>query len=504
MTAARDVAYRADVSPAPSELAFDRYVIEALIGEGGMGRVYRARDDRLQRSVALKLLRPDRAEGEAGARLLREARAAAALDHPNTVAVYDVGETGGTPFIAMELVAGRSLRAMVGDASVPVERRLRYLVDVARALQAAHDRGILHRDVKPENVLVRRDDVVKVVDFGIAHPLDLPPSAIAPGTPDAAARARFESWTQSGLVGTPRYMAPEQLHGDRLDARTDQFAWGVLAYELLAGVSPWDETGDARSLTLVSSIVDDAPPSFEALARLVSPEVVEVVARALAKRPGDRFESMAAVATALAPPPSIVARTRRFRPLAPGIEARGELVAAVIEAFGPFATAARKYIPEVGLGPDGRIAPGSWIRQADWMLAFEAMIAEVGAAVLFNIGQSIPAHADGWATTAPDIAQELATLDVVYHLQHRKHGRPMFDETTGAMTEGIGHYLFRQDDPAVKRATVECTNPYPCELDHGILTAIVRRGGGEARVDHVPARCRTLGAASCVYLVEWA
>jgi serine/threonine-protein kinase len=286
---------------------FDRYVIEALLGQGGMGRVYRARDEKLQRAVALKLLRlddhPDRATPDDGAeRLLREARAAAGLEHANTIAIHDVGEFDGTPFIAMELVEGVSLRAMVGDASVSIETCVRYLVDVARALAAAHEHGIIHRDIKPENVIVRRDGVVKVLDFGIARPLHAPHDDLGSWS-TVVAKQTTESWAkESGLVGTPRYMAPEQLRGEKLDARADQFSWGVMAYELLTGRSPWPDATQV-SLTLVLAIVDDAAVDAAPLLDACPGQAADVVLRTLAKARADRFPSMTAVVQALAGAP---------------------------------------------------------------------------------------------------------------------------------------------------------------------------------------------------------
>ncbi len=285
---------------------FDRYVIDALLGQGGMGRVYRARDEKLQRAVALKVLRlddhADRPSADVGAeRLLREARAAAGLDHANTIAIYDVGEFEGMPFIAMELVEGASLRALVGDASVPIETRVRYLVDVARALAAAHEHGIIHRDVKPENVIVRRDGVVKVLDFGIARPLHAPHDDLGSWS-TVVAKQTTESWAKdSGLVGTPRYMAPEQLRGEKLDARADQFAWGVMAYELLTGRSPWPDS-TMVSLTLVLAIVDDAPVDDAPLLEACPRPIADVVLRTLSKPREDRFRSMSEVVLALAGP----------------------------------------------------------------------------------------------------------------------------------------------------------------------------------------------------------
>jgi serine/threonine-protein kinase len=283
---------------------FDRYVIESLLGQGGMGRVYRARDEKLEREVALKVLRfDDRPYLWAGGaqRLLREARSAARLAHVNTIAVHDVGEFEGTPFIAMELVLGESLRALVGDASVPVEVRVRYLVDVARALAAAHDRGIIHRDIKPENVMVRRDGVVKVLDFGIARPLHggLDTSGFVGGTAEQC----YETWArESGLMGTPRYMAPEQLRGDTIDARADQFAWGVMAYELLTGRTPWPETTAPLGSTLVLAILGNAAIDETPLVRSCPPAVVGVVRRALCKDRTGRFASMSEIVDALQGP----------------------------------------------------------------------------------------------------------------------------------------------------------------------------------------------------------
>jgi tetratricopeptide (TPR) repeat protein len=296
----------------------DRFILEALVGQGGMGSVYRARDPKLQRRVALKILRvepddPDRAS-EGTARLLREARAAAALEHPNAVAIYDVGELDGRPYIAMELVEGKNLRAYVGDPSVPVGDRLRWLLDVARALAAAHRRGLVHRDVKPENVMVRTDGVVKVLDFGIArrHSVAIDPTGGT--TPEG-----LSTITQEGtVVGTPLYMAPEQLRGDALDGRADQFAWGVMAYELLSGRLPWKFERDA--FRLVAAILTSAPEPLDRHAPGVPGAVASAVERAIAKEPQARFASMeelVATVELATTSPIALAKTERM----PGVEA---------------------------------------------------------------------------------------------------------------------------------------------------------------------------------------
>jgi serine/threonine-protein kinase len=236
----------------------DRYVVVGPLGSGGMGDVYRARDTRLNRLIALKVLLPRDGESTGsdgislGARMLREAHAVAALEHPNVVAVYDVGEVawGGATltYIAMELIQGVPLRAHVGDTSIPIGARVRWLVEVARALAAAHKAGIVHRDVKPENVMVRADGVAKVLDFGIAK------RAVTPT--DTTIRTET---AQGVRIGTPYYMAPEHMRGEPIDARADEFAWGVMAYELLCGKRPWDDGGD--SVQLVAQILSmTAPP----------------------------------------------------------------------------------------------------------------------------------------------------------------------------------------------------------------------------------------------------
>jgi serine/threonine-protein kinase len=277
--------------------SFDRYEIEHVIGQGGMGVVYRAHDPKLHRSVALKILAPkihepdSSFESEGAARLLREARAAAALDHPNAVSIFDVGEVGGTPFIAMELVEGQTLRAKIGDVSATLAQKIDWLVDVAKALQAAHERGLVHRDVKPENVMVRRDGVAKVLDFGIAR------RAHSEHPPPSSDRMSVPTITGEGVVvGTPLYMAPEQLHGERLDGRADQFAWGTMAYELLSGKLPWGSLDDG--IKIVAALVSKDPPPLDSVAP-VSEKVARVVHRALAKNPSARFPSMRAVASAL-------------------------------------------------------------------------------------------------------------------------------------------------------------------------------------------------------------
>ena len=292
------------------------YEIRGFVGQGGMGQVYRAFDPRLERTVALKVLhlpdgarltstRPERAPsapsapsrdsgkivGEFSARMLREARAVASLSHPNVVAIYDVGESNGRLYLAMEFVVGSSLRSFVGNDDLPLPRRVRWLIDIARALEAAHKAGIIHRDVKPENVMVREDGGIKVLDFGIAR-------RTMGKTPDE--QQVVDTVTGGGsIAGTPVYMAPEQIKGGEIDARSDQFAWGVVAYELVTGVRPWEETGDI--LALVAKILTEPVRPMGWSQTNIPAVVEESILRALAKAPEGRFASMSAAADALEP-----------------------------------------------------------------------------------------------------------------------------------------------------------------------------------------------------------
>jgi serine/threonine-protein kinase len=283
----------------------ERYVIDGPLGSGGMGEVYRAHDSRLKRSVALKILHSDPPAdpvgktaapvSNPGARMLREAQLAASLDHPNVVAIFDVGqveeppELRGTTYLAMELIRGEPLRKYVGDASVKMKVRVRWLEEIARALGAAHAAGLVHRDVKPENVMIREDGIVKVLDFGIAK--RTVPTAVDP-TSSTEGYAVPTQTAHGMVVGTPFYMAPEQLRAEALDGRADQFAWGVVAYELLTGKPLWSLEGGGFSL--VAQILQAPPPSMSAFAG-VPPRVAAVVTRALSKSADARFPTMTAL-----------------------------------------------------------------------------------------------------------------------------------------------------------------------------------------------------------------
>ncbi len=265
-----------------------RYRVENKLGAGGMGEVYQAWDDVLRRWVALKVVPRSDARAK---RLVNEARAVAALQHPNIVGVHDVGEDGDWAFVSMDLVEGQTLRDWVGIESISFETQLAWLVQIASALRAAHKAGIVHRDVKPDNVMISKEGEARVLDFGLAKALTTfeGVDVVAP-TEHGADSFR----TQEGRVsGTPAYMAPEQLAGGPASPAWDQYAWGVLACELLTGKHP-----RIAGLLAVSGRVKP-----ESLAH-VPPAVAEVVSRAMAPLALERFASMDAILAALGVPAS--------------------------------------------------------------------------------------------------------------------------------------------------------------------------------------------------------
>ncbi|MBK8255316.1 MAG: pentapeptide repeat-containing protein [Polyangiaceae bacterium] len=275
--------------------ALGRYQVEDFLGEGGMGRIYRALDTRLGRRVALKVLlttEPGQTGGTRTARLEREARAAALIESPFAVSVFDVGEVDGLSFIAMELVTGKTLSNYVGALQPGWPMRVRWLSQVASALAAAHRVGIIHRDIKPENIMIRDDGTAKVLDFGIAR------RAVGTGETRSGPLEFVATITVEGSpVGTPLYMAPEQLRGDTLDGRTDQFAWAVTAYELLTGRQAWKGSAFAA----LARILTDEPLQVRALQPRIPEGVAQVIHRALAKQPSARFPNMEAIVAELAP-----------------------------------------------------------------------------------------------------------------------------------------------------------------------------------------------------------
>ena len=259
------------VLPPGSKLG--RFTIQSVIGQGAMGVVYLAHDPQIDRPVALKTMRPALAEGEAGeieARFTREAKLAGRLQHPNIVTVYDVGRDGDVLFIAMEYVDGRPLTRYIGATEMTLRARVSIVRQVAEALEHAHERGVVHRDIKPGNILIGRDGRVKVTDFGIGR----------------FTSASTSDMTRAGqMIGSPAYMSPEQVRGDRLDGRSDLFSLGVVLYELLTSARPFP--GESIT-TLVYQILHTEPKDPLELKSDLPIATREVMARLLAKQPDKR------------------------------------------------------------------------------------------------------------------------------------------------------------------------------------------------------------------------
>lgn len=247
-----------------------RYRLEEPLGRGGMGEVWRARDLTLDRTVAVKLLPAEHTSPTDRQRFLREARAAAQLSHPNVVAVYDTGEWEGRPYLIMELLEGRTLaEELAARGPLPVEEVRQLGAQIASALQAAHAAGVIHRDIKPDNLIKTVDGTLKVVDFGIAGVADVAVTRL----------------TQTGmLVGTVAYLAPERLQGSEADARSDLYALGCVLYELLCGRPPY--TGDVAKVLYGHVHAPPEPPS--SLRPEVPPDLEGLLLALLAKQPADR------------------------------------------------------------------------------------------------------------------------------------------------------------------------------------------------------------------------
>jgi serine/threonine protein kinase/tetratricopeptide (TPR) repeat protein len=286
------------------------YEIQAPIGAGGMGEVYRATDTKLGRGVAVKILPTEMAQDpDRLARFHREARAVATLNHPNVVTLYSVEECDGVHFLTMELIEGQPLDRMISASGLPVERIVEIAGAVAEGLAAAHEKGIVHRDLKPANVMVTAEGRVKVLDFGLAK--DVSPETSNDATMTAAGQ------TQAGIVmGTPAYMSPEQVSGRVLDCRTDIFSLGVMLHEMATGRRPFEGTSSAE---LVSSILRDHPPLVTDVRSDLPRDLARIIRRCLEKDPRHRLQTardvsnelrdLARLASHTAPTPSSTLRS---------------------------------------------------------------------------------------------------------------------------------------------------------------------------------------------------
>ena len=268
------------------------YEIVGKFGEGGMGEVYKARDVRLDRFVAIKVLPPEKvADPDRKRRFVQEAKAASALNHPNIVTVHDIGEADGMTFIAMECVEGKTLDQSIGRKGLKLDEVIKFAIQIAGALAKAHAAGIVHRDLKPSNVMVTGDGLVKVLDFGLAKLSE-------PGVPGELAVTRtLEAVTKEGFVaGTAAYMSPEQAEGKPVDARSDIFAFGAVLYEMVTGRRAFQRDSQAST---IAAVLLEQPESVAAIIADAPRDLEKIISRCLRKDPAQRFQGMADVQVAL-------------------------------------------------------------------------------------------------------------------------------------------------------------------------------------------------------------
>jgi Tol biopolymer transport system component len=378
----------------------DHYEILGWLGAGGMGVVYRARDPRLDRDVAIKLMPETFAEdGNRLHRFEQEARAAGQLNHPNVLAVYDIGVYAGAPYIVSELLEGESLRSRLHAGPLPARKAIDYARQTAEGLAAAHERNIVHRDVKPDNLFITNDGRVKILDFGIAK-------LTRPGD-DGSRYTGFPTETEAGLVvGTASYMSPEQVRGETVDPRSDIFSFGAVFYEMLAGRAAFTRETAPETMT---AVLKEDPPALTV--KDVSPALARIIARCLEKTREMRYQSARDLAfgvemlsdTAASATLAGTSAPRRWRAVAAVVVASLSLVAAVARwltadrplppAENPMANARFTSFTDwegtetlAEISPDGRFVAF----MADKDGQFDIWLSQVGTENFSNLTANVP------------------------------------------------------------------------------------------------------------------
>jgi eukaryotic-like serine/threonine-protein kinase len=267
------------ISPAASNLIgreLANYRVISLLGKGGMGEVYLAEDTILRRKIALKIL-PAKftADEDRLKRFVKEAQSASSLNHPNIITIYEIGHVNDVHFIAMEFIEGETLRKLIAESKLTLRDALDLATQIASAMAAAHDAGIVHRDIKPENIMVRPDGLAKVLDFGVAKLTESPPTII-----DIHPLTANETSTKSGVLGTPKYMSPEQALGEKVDTRTDIFSLGIVLYEMITGTMPF---GGESMDDVIAALLRSEPLPLSHYLPEVPPELERIVEKTLLK-----------------------------------------------------------------------------------------------------------------------------------------------------------------------------------------------------------------------------
>ena len=350
------------------------YEILAPLGAGGMGEVYRARDAKLGRDVAVKVLPSELADNpEALSRFECEARAVAQLSHPNILAIHDFGRHGETAYAVMELLEGETLRARLGHGALPARKAVDLAAQMAEGLAAAHEKGIVHRDLKPENVFVTGEGRVKLLDFGLAK-------KTSPGSGSDSGLPTIDKLTRPGTaMGTVRYMSPEQVRGEAADHRSDIFSFGVVLYEMLTGRQAFGRDTGAESM---AAILKEDPPEIAATGSGPSPTLQRILQHCLEKKPGERFQSARDIAFAIQ---ALSASTVTGEKAGTGSRRGGRPWLTVIAVAAAMAVAALTSYRS-GQKAERRLAAGVTFRQMSFrrQTVFQAAFAPDGETIVYS------------------------------------------------------------------------------------------------------------------------
>jgi serine/threonine protein kinase len=385
------------------------YEILSTLGKGGMGEVYLARDTKLDRKVALKFLPGDFAQDQDRLRRLeQEARATSALNHPNILTIFEIGEADGRHYIATEFIEGETLGQRIAVGPLKLGETLNISEQITSALSAAHGAGIVHRDVKPENIMIRSDGIVKVLDFGLAKLAETYPNR---SSPDDSTRALVKTGT-GVVMGTVAYMSPEQARGLPLDARTDIWSLGVVIYQMLTGSVPFP--GATSSDTLVS-ILEREPRSLKSFSPETPEELEWIVAKALTKDCDDRYQTSREVLTDL----------RRLRQR---LSVAAELERSVAPQLSGGSDAERVSSPDVAVIASSRKKSKRWLVWATLLLAIVALAGTIlwkGRAYWFNHAAQMPVV----------VLMDSPLPDRVYDPETRKNGGTNADDITDILRD---------------------------------------------------------------------